>query len=126
MPLGLPAILGGGITKGIADGHQASDKRGQIAIKGHEVTDEWEARVRKAAQRTGLTMAGFIVDHTNSAARGDPQESAGIPAASPVRIEDVAAGLQETLAKLAAAQAASTAELRKEMARQGRRGRWRR
>ena len=75
-----------------------ADKRGQIAIKGHEVTDEWEARVRKAAQRTGSTMAGFIVDHTTSAAQAILKNEPAIPAALPVRIEDVAAGLHDQLA----------------------------
>ena len=46
-----------------------ADGRGQTTVKGREIDDEWEALVKKAADRSGLTFAGFIVAHTREAAR---------------------------------------------------------
>ena len=35
-----------------------ADGRGQTTVKSREIDDEWEALVKKAAERSGLTFAG--------------------------------------------------------------------
>jgi uncharacterized protein (DUF1778 family) len=121
-----------------------SDGRGQTTIKGKEIDDEWEALIRKAAERTGRTIAGFVVDHTTAAAQAIIKNELAVPAALPARIEEVAASLQEQLARLAAEQAdrldriafeqrdrldrasAEQNDRLTQIVRQARRGRWRR
>jgi len=109
-------------------------------LKGKEIGDEWEALIRKAAERTGRTIAGFVVDHTTAAAQAIIKNELALPA----RIEDAAASLQEQLARLAAEQAdrldriafeqrdrldrasAEQNDRLTQIVRQARRGRWRR
>ena len=107
-------------------------ERGQVGIRGAAVTDEWEQLVKFAAKRNGQTFSDFVVDVTRTAAlaivklkRGDTPDDTAEPEVSPtlpVRIEDVAASLQEQMAKLAADQEERLARIE----RQTRRGRWRR
>ena len=115
--------------------------RGQVGIRGTSVTDEWEQLVKFAAGKNGQTFADFVVDTTRAAAlaivkhkRDTPDDTAATadvgsdPAVSstlPVRIEDVAAGLQEQLATLANMGTEQQDRLDR-IERQGRRGRWRR
>jgi uncharacterized protein (DUF1778 family) len=98
------------------------DGRGQTTLKGREITNEWEALVRKAASRVGATVAGFVVDHTTAAAQSILKDEPVGPPALPVRIEDVAASLHDQLTRISAEQNERIELLR----RQVRRGRWRR
>jgi hypothetical protein len=115
---------------------KAAGNRWQVTIKSATVDAEWEATVKKAASRSGLSFADFIVHHSREAAqsvlKNQPVPSAGVP----IRLEDLAdrvAATSEQVTALAAEQAARDAEqaarhaeLRQEIARQARRGRWRR
>jgi uncharacterized protein (DUF1778 family) len=111
-----------------------SDGRGQVTIKGREVTDEWETLIRTAASRSGLTAADFIVSYTTAAAQSVLKGASAVPAAVPARLEDVAdrlaAQMQEQLALQAAEQEtrlqAALAEQVAALRRENRRGRWRR
>ena len=105
---------------------KAAGNRWQVTIKSATVTAEWEQTIKVAAKRQGTTFADFIVHTSNVAALAVIKQEPVPTAAVPIRIEDVAAGLQEQLAKMAAAQDARAAELRQEIARHARRGRWRR
>src|SRR3954454_14901531 len=88
--------------------------RGQLGIRGGEVTDEWEALIKVAARKNGQTLASFIVDVTRAAAlaivKGEP-DPATVTATVPARLEDVATGLQEQLAAISQRQEAVAAAL---------------
>jgi uncharacterized protein (DUF1778 family) len=121
-----------------------SDGRGQVTIKAHAVTDEWEALIRHAAQRNGQTVADFVVAITTEAAQQILKGQSAVPAAVPARPEDVADVLTSRLAEAVAelrreqaevaerlareqteAVAAAMAEAVAKLERQARRGRWR-
>lgn len=99
-----------------------ADKRGQITMKGHEVTDEWEQLVKVAAGRNGQTFATFVVDTTRAAALAIVKNEPAVPTAVPIRLEDVGASLAEQIAALAERQDARLERIE----RVSRRGRWRR
>ena len=111
-----------------------SGGRGQIALKGHRIDDEWEALIKAAAGKNGQTFADFVVDVTRHAAQAIMKGEPALPAALPApRLEDVAASLVARMADMAAEQRAATEQLRLEQAermaaleRQTRRARWRR
>ena len=77
--------------------------RGQVVIKGKGVTLDWEQLVRKAAERNGQQFADAVVDTMHDWAlaiiRREPQPEVP-PAALPVRLEDVQAGLDERFARV--------------------------
>jgi uncharacterized protein (DUF1778 family) len=91
-----------------------SDGRGQVTLKGHAVSDEWETLVKTAAKRNGQGLADFLVNVTRDAAQAILKGSSAVPAAVPARPEDVADKLAERfaeeLAKRDAAQAERAAE----------------
>lgn len=98
------------------------DGRGQITLKGHEVTADWEQLAKKAAERQGQSFAAFVVGVTTDAAQAMLKGQPAVPAALPMRIEDVADSLT---ARMEAMQAAMDARLAV-MERASRRGSWRR
>ena len=115
---------------GRVHGTKLADGRGQISFKGHVVNDEWEL-VRKAVEPIGTTFAGFVVDHTTVAAQAILKGEAVVPAAPPMRIEDVAVGIAEQVASLAERQEARLVDFAAEqqarldrIERTARRGRW--
>ena len=108
---------------------RAAGNRWQVTIKSATVDAEWESVVKKAAGRSGLSFADFIVHHSREAAQSVLKNEPVPTAAVPIRIEDLhnqITATSERVAALAAEQAARDAELRQEIVRQGRRGRWRR
>jgi hypothetical protein len=84
--------------------------RGQMAIKSRRLTPEWQARVKKAAERAGMGIGDFIVEASDARAlailKNQPEE--GIPAGTPpARLEDVVdriAVLADAVAQLAQGQ----------------------
>ncbi len=78
-----------------------ADGRGQITIKGHGVDAEWEALVKEAARRNGMTVADFVVHFTREAAQASLKGQSAVPAAVPARLEDVADALTKHVADLA-------------------------
>jgi uncharacterized protein (DUF1778 family) len=121
-----------------------ADGRGQVTLKGHEITDEWEELVRKAAKRNGQSVAAFVATFTTEAAQAILKGQSAVPSAVPARLEDVADALSskltealnelrreqsETTERLARKQseavAAAMAETLAKLERQARRGRWR-
>ena len=109
---------------------KAAGNRWQVTIKSATVDAEWEATVKKAAGRVGLSFADFIVHHSRAAAQSVLKDEPVPSAAVPIRIEDLHDRLtatSEQVAALAAEQMARHGELRQELARHARRaGRWRR
>jgi Protein of unknown function (DUF1778) len=121
-----------------------ADGRGQTTLKGREITAEWENLIRKAAERTSSTVAGFVVTHTTPAAQAILKNEPVGPVALPIRLEDIAADLTDRLAQIAGGQAdgmarleaaqaeriarleATQAERLARIEREARRGRWRR
>jgi uncharacterized protein (DUF1778 family) len=56
------------------------DGRGQLSIKGHRVTAEWEQLAKTAAKRQGATFADWVVDVTTAAAQATLKgEAAALP-----------------------------------------------
>ena len=120
-----------------------ADGRGQTTLKGHEITDEWEDLVKKAAKRNGQSVAAFVATFTTEAAQAILKGQSAVPAAVPARLEDVADALTGAVEKLAdelrreqdataEKQAQALEALRQEQAaavaalqRASRRGRWR-
>ena len=78
--------------------------------------------IRKAAEKTSTTIAGFIVTHTTPAAQAILKDETVLPVALPVRLEDLAADLTGRMDQLATTQEERLARIE----RQTRRGRWRR
>jgi uncharacterized protein (DUF1778 family) len=62
-----------------------ADQRGQLSVKGHRVTAEWEQLAKAAARRQGATFADWVVDVTTAAAqavlKGEPAAEAALPVA---------------------------------------------
>jgi uncharacterized protein (DUF1778 family) len=120
-----------------------SDGRGQITLKGHPVTDEWETLVKTAAKRNGQAVADFVVTVTRDAAQTVLKGGSAVPAALPAKPEEVMDRLAaqvterftEEMARQRAEQdakiAAVAAEVREqtgvfaELRRSLRRGKWR-
>jgi len=110
------------------------DGRGQVSLKGHSITNEWEQLVKTAAGRNGQTVADFVVDVTRDAAQAILKGEAAVPAALPARPEELVDRLAEAMARRADEQAAQLAEQMRrvqsdalsELRREARRGRWRR
>jgi uncharacterized protein (DUF1778 family) len=112
-----------------------ADGRGQITVKGHEITDEWEALVKKAAQRNGQSVAAFVAAFTTEAAQQILTGKSAVPSAVPARVEDVAdivtAAMQKMADELRREQAQTLEAVRQQtealvaVQRQARRGRWR-
>ena len=106
-----------------------SDGRGQSTLKGKEVDAEWEGLIRKAAERSGSTVAAFVVHHTREAAQAILKNEPVGPVALPIRLEDLATGLEAKIAALAEDQrqlGAAQEERLARIERTARRGRWRR
>jgi uncharacterized protein (DUF1778 family) len=78
-----------------------ADGRGQVTLKGHEITDEWEALVKKAAQRNGQSVAAFVAAFTTEAAQAILTGKSAVPSAVPARVEDVADIVTEAVKKIA-------------------------
>jgi uncharacterized protein (DUF1778 family) len=123
-----------------------ADGRGQITVKGHEITDEWEALVKAAAQRNGQSVAAFVATFTTEAAQKILKGQSAVPSAVPARVEDVAdivtAAVQKIADELRREQAQTLEAVRQQgealerraqeqtealvaVQRQARRGRWR-
>jgi hypothetical protein len=90
-----------------------ADGRGQVTVKGREITDEWERLVKAAAQRNGQSVAAFVATFTTEAAQLILKGESAVPAAVPARLEDVADALS---ARLAEATQKIAADLRQEQA----------
>ena len=101
---------------------KVAGNQGQITLKGVQITDEWEQRVRTAAARNGQGFTAFVAETTNAAAVAILKGEAAMPAALPVRLEDLATGFAEQVAALAERQDARLERIE----RTARRGRWRR
>jgi uncharacterized protein (DUF1778 family) len=60
-----------------------ADGRGQLSIKGHRVTADFEALAKAAAKRQGTTFADYVVDVVTDAAqrllKGEPAAEAALP-----------------------------------------------
>ena len=115
---------------------ETTKTRGQMAIKSRRLDAEWQALVRKAAERSGLGVGDFIVEACRARAlavlKGEPEEGipSGIP---PARQEDMRDLIREMLAELRQEQAAAVERLAQEqrdavarLERQSRKGLWRR
>ena len=123
-----------------------ADGRGQTTLKGHEITDEWEELVRKAAKRNGQSVAAFVATFTTEAAQAILKGQSAVPSAVPARVEDVAdivtAAVQKIADELRREQAQTLEAVRQQgealerraqeqtealvaVQRQARRGRWR-
>ena len=119
------------------------DGRGQVTLKGREITAEWETLLKAAAKRNGQSVADFVVTFTTEAAQAILKGQSAVPSAVPARLEDVADALTGAVTRLAdelrreqeasaEKQAQALEALRQEQAatvaalqRASRRGRWR-
>lgn len=112
---------------------QRVDNRGQWTIKHADLGPEFQTRVRKAAERQGMTVGAFVVETLRERATAILKKEGedGTPQSTPpARLEDVADVLSQRLEQ---AMAAAAERLAREQAHafakieeQARRGRWRR
>jgi uncharacterized protein (DUF1778 family) len=77
------------------------DGRGQVTLKGREITAEWETLLKAAAKRNGQSVADFVVTFTTEAAQAILKGQSAVPAAVPARLEDVADALTGAVTRLA-------------------------
>ena len=75
-----------------------ADKRGQVTLKAHAITDEWERLVKSAARRNGQSVADFVVTLTTAEAQRILKGEPAVTAALPARPEDSVDRLAERLA----------------------------
>ena len=100
-----------------------ADTRTHWTLKGHEFDPEFMAAVRKAAQRRGQTLTAFVADTLRQRATEVLKGEDTPPAhPAPVRLEDVTTELAEMVRGMAATQEQRLTQI----ARETRRGRWRR